>query len=160
VKCSLHGNRFKQPIFHIYVSQWLREKQWRHRLTHLLDEQISNRPCKTHSSTASATPAASYKSPYRKCPGGKQLGFPPMIRAGALVDRVLRFNANDQARSLTNSKLQLFARLTSRRKSANIIRTFQARWVRRIFIRGLNAEEACSTLRNTRSRSHFLLFYS
>ena len=28
-------------------------------------------PCKTHSSPASAAPPASYKSPYRKCPGGK-----------------------------------------------------------------------------------------
>jgi hypothetical protein len=34
VKCPLHGNRFKQPIFHIYVSQWLREKRPRHLYTH------------------------------------------------------------------------------------------------------------------------------
>ena len=25
VKCSLHGNRFRQPIFHIYVAKWRRE---------------------------------------------------------------------------------------------------------------------------------------
>jgi hypothetical protein len=40
------------------------------------------------------TPAASSKSSYRKCPGGKQLGFPPMSGAGALVDRDLRFFTN------------------------------------------------------------------
>ena len=27
VKCPLHGNRFKQPIPHLYVSAWLAEKQ-------------------------------------------------------------------------------------------------------------------------------------
>jgi hypothetical protein len=27
VKCPLHGNRFKQPIFHIYVGKWRREKE-------------------------------------------------------------------------------------------------------------------------------------
>jgi hypothetical protein len=27
VKCPLHGNRFKQPICHIYVSAWLRAKE-------------------------------------------------------------------------------------------------------------------------------------
>jgi hypothetical protein len=27
VKCSLHGNRFKQPIFHIYMSAWRRENE-------------------------------------------------------------------------------------------------------------------------------------
>ena len=27
VKCPLHGERFKQPIFHIYVSRWRREKE-------------------------------------------------------------------------------------------------------------------------------------
>ena len=27
VKCPLHGNRFKQPIFHTYVSGWRREKE-------------------------------------------------------------------------------------------------------------------------------------
>jgi len=27
VKCPLHGNRFKQPIFHIYVSKWQRDRQ-------------------------------------------------------------------------------------------------------------------------------------
>ena len=25
VKCLLHGNRFRQPIFHIYVAKWRRE---------------------------------------------------------------------------------------------------------------------------------------
>ena len=30
VKCPLHGDRFKQPICHIYVSAWLREKQMQH----------------------------------------------------------------------------------------------------------------------------------
>lgn len=28
VKCRLHGERFKTPRFHIYVSQWLRKKLW------------------------------------------------------------------------------------------------------------------------------------
>ena len=42
--------------------------------THLRDEQIANRPSKTHSSPASAASAASSKSPYRKCPGGTQSG--------------------------------------------------------------------------------------
>ena len=37
------------------------------------------------------------KSPYRKCPGGKHLGLPPMLTAGALVDRKLRFIANRRA---------------------------------------------------------------
>ena len=27
VKCPLHGNRFKQPVRHIYVSRWLAEKE-------------------------------------------------------------------------------------------------------------------------------------
>jgi ParB/RepB/Spo0J family partition protein len=54
-------------------------------------EQIANRPCKTHSSTASAEPAASYKSPYRKWPGAMLFRSPRMFRAGALVDRALRF---------------------------------------------------------------------
>ena len=27
VQCPLHGNRFKQPIFHIYVAKWRREKE-------------------------------------------------------------------------------------------------------------------------------------
>jgi hypothetical protein len=27
VKCPLHGNRFTQPIFHIYVSIWRAEKE-------------------------------------------------------------------------------------------------------------------------------------
>src|ERR1035441_3695181 len=27
VKCPLHGNRFNQPVFHVYVSQWRREKE-------------------------------------------------------------------------------------------------------------------------------------
>ena len=54
----------------------------------------ANRPCKTHSSPASAAPAASYKSPYRKCPGGKHLGSAPKLTAGALVDRELRFIAS------------------------------------------------------------------
>jgi hypothetical protein len=27
VKCPLHGNRFRQPISHIYVSAWLAEKE-------------------------------------------------------------------------------------------------------------------------------------
>ena len=53
--------------------------------THLLDEQIANRPCKTHSSTASAAPAASYKSPYRKCPGGTHLPLTPLHGAGAFA---------------------------------------------------------------------------
>src|ERR1700679_2317489 len=44
------------------------------RSTQPCDEQIANRACKTHSSPASAAPAASYKSSYRKCPGGKHLG--------------------------------------------------------------------------------------
>ena len=43
---------------------------------------------------ASAAPAASYKSPYRKCPGGMLLRSPRMFRAGALVDRELRFVDN------------------------------------------------------------------
>jgi hypothetical protein len=25
IKCPLHGNRFRQPIFHIYVAKWRRE---------------------------------------------------------------------------------------------------------------------------------------
>src|ERR1700687_1543521 len=36
--------------------------------------QIANRACNTHSSPASAAPAASYKSPDRKCPRGTQSG--------------------------------------------------------------------------------------
>jgi Bacterial Ig-like domain (group 2) len=44
------------------------------RSTQPCDEQIANRACKTHSSPASAAPAPSYKSSYRKCPGGKHLG--------------------------------------------------------------------------------------
>src|SRR5580700_56910 len=43
-------------------------------------------------------------------------------------------------------ELQLFARLTSRGKSANIIRTFQVRWPRKKLICGLNGEEPCPTL--------------
>jgi hypothetical protein len=31
VKCSLHGNRFRQPIFHIYVAKWRREGEPRRR---------------------------------------------------------------------------------------------------------------------------------
>jgi hypothetical protein len=27
VKCSLHGNRFRQPIYYIYVSAWRAEKE-------------------------------------------------------------------------------------------------------------------------------------
>ena len=27
VKCPLHGNRFRQPNFHIYVSDWRRKKE-------------------------------------------------------------------------------------------------------------------------------------
>jgi hypothetical protein len=54
------------------------------------DEQIANRPCKTHSSTASAAPAASYKSPYRKCAGGMLHRLTRRFRAAALVDRELR----------------------------------------------------------------------
>ena len=27
VKCPLHGNRFKQPIFRIYVAKWRRESE-------------------------------------------------------------------------------------------------------------------------------------
>jgi len=27
VKCPLHGDRFKQPIFHIYVSSWQRDRE-------------------------------------------------------------------------------------------------------------------------------------
>ncbi len=27
VKCPLHGNRFRQPIFHVYVSSWRAEKE-------------------------------------------------------------------------------------------------------------------------------------
>jgi len=27
VKCPLHGNRFRQPIFHIYVSGWRAERE-------------------------------------------------------------------------------------------------------------------------------------
>ncbi len=43
----------------------------------------------------SATPAASSKSPYRKCPGGTHFGSTPNpLPAGALVDRALRFIAN------------------------------------------------------------------
>ena len=34
VKCPLHGDRFKQPICHIYVSKWLRDKQAAHLWTH------------------------------------------------------------------------------------------------------------------------------
>jgi len=30
VKCPLHGERFKQPIFHVYVSKWLRDAQPSH----------------------------------------------------------------------------------------------------------------------------------
>jgi hypothetical protein len=26
VKCPLHGDRFKQPIFHMYVARWARRK--------------------------------------------------------------------------------------------------------------------------------------
>jgi hypothetical protein len=31
VKCPLHGDRFKQPIFHVYVARWLAEKEPAHR---------------------------------------------------------------------------------------------------------------------------------
>src|ERR1035438_2987346 len=31
VNCPLHGNRFKQPIFHIYVSRWQRDREPRRR---------------------------------------------------------------------------------------------------------------------------------
>ena len=27
VKCPLHGNRFRQPIFHVYVSRWRVESE-------------------------------------------------------------------------------------------------------------------------------------
>ena len=27
VKCPLHGNRFKQPVFQVYVAKWRREKE-------------------------------------------------------------------------------------------------------------------------------------
>ncbi len=27
VKCPLHGNRFQQPIFHVYVSRWRVESE-------------------------------------------------------------------------------------------------------------------------------------
>jgi hypothetical protein len=27
VRCPLHGNRFRQPIFHIYVAKWRRESE-------------------------------------------------------------------------------------------------------------------------------------
>jgi hypothetical protein len=47
---------------------------------------------KPHSSPASAAPAASHKSSYRKCPGGKHFDFPPLLGAGALVDRKLDFS--------------------------------------------------------------------
>ena len=33
VKCPLHGKRFKQPIFHIYMPIWRREKEAARRLT-------------------------------------------------------------------------------------------------------------------------------
>ena len=59
------------------------------RPTLLFDEQIANRPCKTHSSPASAAPAASYKSPYRKCAGVMLHRLTRRFRAGALVDREL-----------------------------------------------------------------------
>jgi hypothetical protein len=54
-------------------------------------QPLANRACKTHSSPASAAPAASYKSPYRKCAGVMRLGPPQMFLAGTLVDRILRF---------------------------------------------------------------------
>jgi hypothetical protein len=31
VKCPLHGNRFRQPMFHIHVSKWRREGEPRRR---------------------------------------------------------------------------------------------------------------------------------
>jgi hypothetical protein len=31
VKCPLHGNRFRQPIFHIYVAKWRRESELKRR---------------------------------------------------------------------------------------------------------------------------------
>src|SRR5215469_15170035 len=40
------------------------------------------------------TPAASPKSPYRKCPAGTHSGLTRMLGVGPLVDRVLRFNVN------------------------------------------------------------------
>jgi hypothetical protein len=27
VKCPFHGNRFKQPLFHLFVAQWRRESE-------------------------------------------------------------------------------------------------------------------------------------
>jgi hypothetical protein len=32
VKCPLHGNRLRQPFFHVFVSQWRREKEPARRL--------------------------------------------------------------------------------------------------------------------------------
>ena len=43
-----------------------------------------------------AAPAASYKSPYRKCAGAMLHRLTRRFRAGALVDRVLRFIASYQ----------------------------------------------------------------
>src|ERR1700733_2876818 len=45
------------------------------RTTQPCDEQSTTRACKTQSSTASAAPADSYKSSYRKCPGDRELAF-------------------------------------------------------------------------------------
>jgi len=59
------------------------------RSTQPCHEQIANRACRTHSSPA---PAASHESSYRKCPGGKHFDFPPLLGAGALVDRKLDFS--------------------------------------------------------------------
>ncbi len=64
------------------------------RSTYCPDEQTSKRPSKPHSFTASAAPAASSKSPYRKCPGINMFDSTRSLAAWALVDTVLRFNDN------------------------------------------------------------------
>src|SRR5580700_3648677 len=59
------------------------------RATQPCDEQIANRACKTHSCTASAAPAASSKSPYRKCPGGTHLWTHAAALRRLICDRAL-----------------------------------------------------------------------
>jgi hypothetical protein len=86
------------------------------------DEQIANRPCKTHSSTASAAPAASYKSPYRKCAGVMLHRLTRRFRAGALVDRGLRFCDCQQLAARITSCLPTIQELCSFTRQCGVSR--------------------------------------
>ena len=57
-------------------------------------------PSKPHSSPASAAPAASYKSPYRTCPGGTRSWSHAAVRRRRICDRGLRFFANPQGNTI------------------------------------------------------------